>query len=44
LAMLSKVAFRLLKDYEQQQGEGKQPQLDPAAWSDLDIDPAAWRD
>jgi AGCS family alanine or glycine:cation symporter len=44
LAMLSKVAFRLLKDYEQQQGEGKQPQLDPADWSDLDIDPSAWRD
>jgi AGCS family alanine or glycine:cation symporter len=44
IAMLGKVAFRLLRDYEQQQGEGKQPQLDPADWSDLDIDPKAWRD
>lgn len=44
IAMLGKVAFRLLRDFEQQRVEGKDPQLDPAAWSDLDIDARAWRD
>jgi AGCS family alanine or glycine:cation symporter len=43
LAMLSKVAFRVLKDYEQQRSEGKQPQLNAADWSDLDIDKNAWQ-
>jgi AGCS family alanine or glycine:cation symporter len=42
MAMLAKVAFRVLKDYDQQFEAGKQPQLDPSQWSDLEIDNKSW--
>lgn len=44
LAMLAKVGFRLLKDYDEQRKTTATPQFDPEAWSDLDIDASAWRD
>jgi len=44
LALLMKVGFRLLKDYDDQRKSVDQPRFDPDAWSDLDIDPAAWKD
>jgi AGCS family alanine or glycine:cation symporter len=44
LAMLGKVGFRLLKDYDEQRKTTANPKFDPEAWSDLDIDPSAWRD
>jgi AGCS family alanine or glycine:cation symporter len=44
LAMLAKVGFRLLKDYDEQRKTTANPKFDPEAWSDLDIDPSAWRD
>jgi AGCS family alanine or glycine:cation symporter len=44
LAMLGKVGFRLLKDYDEQRKTTANPKFDPDAWSDLDIDPSAWRD
>ncbi len=44
LALLTPVAFRLLKDFDQQRVQVDTPQLDPDQWSDLDIDPTAWRD
>ena len=44
LLLLGKVCFRILKDFDQQSQTTDTPQLDPDAWSDLDIDPAAWRD
>ena len=38
------VAFRLLKDFDDQRKQKDIPKLDPDQWSDLDIDPGAWRD
>lgn len=43
LAMLGKVAFRLLADYETKSAAGEDPVLNPEDWADLDIDPAAWK-
>lgn len=42
LLWMSKLALRLLKDYDRQLAAGKRPQLDPADFADLDIDHAAW--
>ncbi len=44
LAMLAKVGFRLLKDYDEQRKTTANPKFDPEAWADLDIDASAWRD
>ncbi len=44
LIWMSKLALRLLRDYDSQLASGREPVLDPAKWSDLDIDPDAWRD
>ena len=44
LALLMPVAFRLLKDFDDQRKQKDIPKLDPDQWSDLDIDPGAWRD
>jgi AGCS family alanine or glycine:cation symporter len=44
LAMLSKVGFRLLKDYDEKRKTTAMPKFDPEDWSDLDIDASAWRD
>jgi AGCS family alanine or glycine:cation symporter len=44
LALLMKVGFRLMRDYDQQWRAGKVPVFDPEQFSDLNIDPEAWRD
>jgi AGCS family alanine or glycine:cation symporter len=44
LLFLLKIAFRLLRDFDEQRRSVDVPRLDPAAWQDLDIDPRAWRD
>ncbi len=44
LALLVPIAFRLLKDYDQQRTQVDLPRLDPEQWTDLDIDPGAWKD
>ena len=43
LAMLSGIALRLLRDYDDKAARGETPALDPREWSDLDIDPRAWQ-
>ncbi|MEO1080497.1 MAG: alanine/glycine:cation symporter family protein [Pseudomonadota bacterium] len=44
LIWMSKLALRLLRDYDSQLAAGREPVLDPEEWSDLDIDPNAWRE
>ncbi len=44
LAMLGKIAFRILADYDSKLGSSEQPALDVNDWKDLDIDPEAWKD
>ncbi|MEL7045709.1 MAG: alanine/glycine:cation symporter family protein [Pseudomonadota bacterium] len=44
LIWMSKLALRLLRDYDSQLAAGREPVLDPEEWNDLDIDPDAWRD
>lgn len=44
LASLSGLGLRLLRDYEQQLREGRtEPELDPAAYADVNLDHDAWR-
>ncbi|HSH27142.1 MAG TPA: alanine/glycine:cation symporter family protein, partial [Wenzhouxiangella sp.] len=43
LALLMKVAFRLMNDYDQQWRAGKVPVFDPDQFPDLDLDREAWR-
>ncbi|MEM1188676.1 MAG: alanine/glycine:cation symporter family protein [Pseudomonadota bacterium] len=43
LIWMSKLALRLLRDYDSQLAAGREPVLDPEEWGDLDIDPEAWR-
>ncbi|MEM1404469.1 MAG: alanine/glycine:cation symporter family protein [Pseudomonadota bacterium] len=42
LLWMSKLALRLLADYDQQLGEGREPRLNPDDFADLDIDRRAW--
>ena len=44
LALLMKVAFRLMNDYDQQWRAGKVPIFDPDKFPDLKIDREAWKD
>lgn len=44
LLWMSKLALRILRDYDAQLAEGKQPRLDPQAYADLDLDKNAWPD
>ena len=44
LALLMKVGFRLMNDYDQQWRAGKVPVFDPDKFSDLNIDREAWKD
>ncbi len=44
LALLMKVCFRLLNDYDAQSRAGKQPVFNPDDFADLDIDREAWSD
>ena len=44
LLWMSKLALRLLRDYDQQLSEGKQPRLHVDDYADLDIDRRAWPD
>lgn len=44
LALLMKVAFRLMNDYDQQWRAGKVPVFDPDKFPDLDLDREAWKD
>lgn len=44
LALLMKVAFRLMNDYDQQWRAGKVPIFDPDKFPDLDLDREAWKD
>jgi AGCS family alanine or glycine:cation symporter len=43
LIWMSKLALRLLRDYDSQLAAGHEPVLNPDDWSDLDIDREAWR-
>ena len=42
LIWMSRLALRLLRDYDTQLAAGREPRLDPAAYADLDIDERAW--
>ncbi|MFK7829234.1 MAG: alanine/glycine:cation symporter family protein [Congregibacter sp.] len=42
LIFMSRLALRLLRDYDDQLAAGKTPVLDTADFADLDIDQAAW--
>ena len=42
LAWMSRLALRLLRDYDAQLREGRVPRLDPDDYADLDIDRRAW--
>jgi AGCS family alanine or glycine:cation symporter len=44
LLWMSKLALRLLRDYDQQLAAGKQPRLHADDYADLDIDRRAWPD
>jgi alanine or glycine:cation symporter, AGCS family len=44
LALLIKIGFRLMRDYDDQSRSGKVPVFDPDKFSDLDIDRDAWSD
>lgn len=44
LALLMKVGFRLMNDYDQQWKAGKVPVFDPDKFPDLNIDREAWKD
>lgn len=44
LALLMKVGFRLMNDYDQQWRAGKVPIFDPDQFPDLNIDREAWKD
>ncbi|NBB69969.1 MAG: amino acid carrier protein [Alphaproteobacteria bacterium] len=44
LALLMKVSFRLMDDYDQQWRAGKVPIFDPDKFPDLKIDREAWKD
>lgn len=44
LALLMKVSFRLMNDYDQQWRAGKVPIFDPERFPDLNIDREAWKD
>ncbi|WOJ94902.1 alanine/glycine:cation symporter family protein [Congregibacter variabilis] len=44
LLWMSKLALRILKDYDQQLSEGKAPRLNADDYADLDIDRRAWPD
>lgn len=44
LLWMSKLALRILKDYDQQLSEGKEPRLRADDYADLDIDRRAWPD
>jgi len=44
LALLMKVAFRLMNDYDEQWRAGKIPVFDPDKFPDLKIDREAWKD
>jgi AGCS family alanine or glycine:cation symporter len=44
LALLAKVGFRLMADYDQQSRAGRIPVFDPDKFPDLDIDREAWKD
>ena len=44
LIWMSRLALRLLRDYDAQLAAGQEPRLDPAAFADLDIDASAWQD
>jgi AGCS family alanine or glycine:cation symporter len=44
LALLMKVGFRLMNDYDQQWRAGKVPIFDPDKFPDLNIDREAWKD
>lgn len=44
LLWMSKLALRLLRDYDRQLAEGKEPRLHAEDFADLDIDRRAWPD
>ncbi|MFT4767712.1 MAG: AGCS family alanine or glycine:cation symporter [Glaciecola sp.] len=44
LLWMSKLALRILKDYDQQLADGKEPRLRADDYADLDIDRRAWPD
>ncbi|MFT7286068.1 MAG: AGCS family alanine or glycine:cation symporter [Halieaceae bacterium] len=44
LLWMSRLALRLLADYEAQLAEGREPRLRASDFPDLDIDPRAWPD
>ncbi len=44
LALLMKIGFRLMNDYDQQWRAGKVPVFDPDKFPDLNIDREAWKD
>jgi AGCS family alanine or glycine:cation symporter len=43
LALMLKVCFRLMRDYDDQSRAGQSPTFDPDRFKDLDIDREAWR-
>lgn len=43
LAWMSRLALRLLRDYDSQVAAGRVPRLDPDDYADLDIDRRAWQ-
>ncbi len=42
LALMLKVCFRLMRDYDEQSRAGKTPVFDPERFADLDLDRDAW--
>jgi len=44
LIWMSRLALRILRDYEAQLAAGRKPRLAPEDWTDVDIDARAWRD
>lgn len=44
LIWMSKLALRVLRDYDEQLKTGVEPRLDPAKYADLDLDKQAWPD
>ena len=44
MAILLKVGFRIMDDYESQIRQGQVPVFDPEGFADLDLDADAWRD
>ena len=44
LLWMSRLALRLLRDYDRQLAAGQQPRLHADDWTDLDIDRRAWPD